>query len=112
MIETLGDVVLKLCMFKDLQNIKDLVYEEDKDVDILDSTNLLKLESDLYDDLSELELALSSFLFNDEGIIDEQTKSLLSKKGFKIIKLSESSSHYPHFTHKINCDAYSMLFSC
>ncbi len=111
MINNVVDFIRVIKKFLQLDNIDEYITEyeidESRKIKVLESMTLHRLEHELASDLDELELSLSYFLFDDEGMIDVQVKNMLLKNNIKIIKINDDSRTGSYY---LDCGKFNLIF--
>lgn len=111
MINNVVDFIKAIKKFLDLDNINEYITEHEIDesnkIKVLESMTLHKHEHELANDLEELELSLSYFVFDDEGMVDIQVKNMLLKNNIKIVKINDDNRKGSYY---LDCNKFSLLF--
>jgi len=111
MINNVVDFIKAIKKFLQLININDYITEyeidESNKIKILESSTLFKIDHELADDLEELELSLSYFIFDNEGMIDTYVRNMLLKNNIKIIKLNNDSRKGSYY---LDCGSFNLIF--
>lgn len=98
--------------FLDLEDIEKYLTEyeinEDFKIKVLEASSLFKEDHVLAEDLEELELSISYFIFDDDGLINNQVKNMLSKSNINIVKLNNDNTKGSYY---LDCKKFNLLFS-
>lgn len=98
--------------FLDLENIEnyvtDYVIDEGSSIKVLEASTLFKQDHELAGELEELELSISYFILDDEGLVNNQVKNILSKHNINIVKLNNDRTKGSYY---LNCGKFNLIFS-
>ena len=98
--------------FLDLEGVeKYLTYyeiDESSSIKVLEASTLFKEDHELASDLEELELSISFFIFDENGLINNQVKNVLFKHGINIVKLNNDRTKGSYY---LDCVKFNLLFS-